>query len=147
MKPSSHPPDPDLRRLLRSLPEREAPAALEQRVMAELARRADSRAWWQRSQAAWPMPFRIGFFILSAVAAVVVMAAAGRLAGFLPATPIAAQFESWRSTLAALSHAGSAVFASIPSVWLYGALALMGACYATLAGVGAAAYHAFFRRT
>jgi hypothetical protein len=147
MTPPPEPSDPHLRRLLRSLPEREAPSALEQRVLAELARRAAAPAWWQRSQAAWPMPVRIAFFVLSAAIAVVVMAAAGRLAGFVPSAPLAAQVASWNSTLAALSHAGSAVFAAIPSVWLYSALALVAACYATLAGVGAAAYHAFFRRT
>lgn len=146
MNPPSQP-DPHLRRLLRSLPEREAPAALEQRVMAELARRAAAPAWWQRSHAAWPVPLRIGFFILSAAAAIAVVATAGRLAGLLPAGSIAAQVASWSSALAALDRAGSAVLSSIPSPWLYGSLAVIAACYATLAGVGAAAYQLFFRRT
>jgi hypothetical protein len=49
-----------LTRALRTLPLRSAPAALEGRVLDELARRA-SLPWWQRGFAQWPAAARIAF--------------------------------------------------------------------------------------
>ena len=49
-----------------------------------------------------------------------------------------------RETFAALAGGGGSVFGAIPALWIYGALAAFAACYATLIGVGAAAYRAYF---
>ena len=59
-------------RVLRGLPERKAPAGLEGRVLAELARRA-ALPWWRKSFAHWPAAIRAGFFAGSVLAAALVV--------------------------------------------------------------------------
>src|SRR4051812_41007428 len=67
---------------LREIPARRAPRSLEQRVMAELERRA-SQPWWKQSVVRWPMGPRIAFLLLSGgVAKPAMMAVVWALAGF-----------------------------------------------------------------
>jgi hypothetical protein len=151
MKPLPNSPDPleqAVHRALRQLPERTAPAALEQRVLAEIARRV-ALPWWRKSFAYWPTVAKIVF--LTACVAVVPLA-------WFASNLISAGLDSadWRSTLpnaAAWLHATTTVLQalaipletilhSIPALWLYGALAVFAAVYAALFGLGAAAYKA-----
>src|SRR5476649_1202935 len=54
-----------IHRTLREQPARRAPRSLEQRVLAELERRA-ALPWWRRSFAHWPLPARAGFLVICA---------------------------------------------------------------------------------
>lgn len=136
-----------LQRAVRDLPPRPAPRSLEQRVHAEIARRA-GLPWWRRSFAYWPAPARAGFLGLSlaAVAALVVSGfrigdgLEARLPGAL-ATP-AAWLGYGSTVLRALESCVAVVERNIPPAWLYGGLAAVAAAYLTLCGLGAAVYRA-----
>ena len=130
---------------LRDLPSRRAPRSLESRVLAELERRA-ALPWWHKSHAYWPAPVRAAFFVATATLAALLVAglfSMMRAAG----SPQFADTFAWFTLIRDLSHTavdtGAALWRAIPPVWLYGTLALVAACYATLVGVGAAAYRTF----
>jgi hypothetical protein len=131
---------------LRDLPERRAPQTLEQRVLGEIARRA-TQPWWRQNFAHWPAGARLIFIGVSLAAIAFLMWVAGGLnaaqARELFATPLA-----WIDTVRVVGHAvgdfASATFRSIPPLWLYGGLAIVGTLYVTLFGLGAAAYRAFY---
>jgi hypothetical protein len=141
-----------VQRAVAAIPERRAPRSLEARVLAEIDRRA-ALPWWRRSYGFWPAPMRGVFLVLSAAAAAVL------IAGFMTffqgsgtaeaANEVARRF-AWLSlageTVETLLAAARNAVGSLPSLWVYGALAAVGACYATLACVGAAAYKTFFVR-
>ena len=128
-----------MHRTLRGLPARRAPRTLEQRVLAELERRA-ALPWWRRSYLHWPFAMRAVFFGLSAAAA------AGAVVGSILLLQGADGPAEAASRLPALEFAKaligsvSTIYHAIPPVWLYGGLAAIAAAYATLVGVGAAAY-------
>jgi hypothetical protein len=137
-----------LHQVLRSIPDRKAPAGLQSRVLAELSRRA-ALPWWRKSYAYWPAAIRAAFFILSAAA--VALLVSGLFA--LLHTPTAAQglagveqpFAWLRvaadyvgSTEASVRH----VISLIPPLWLYGAIGTVAVSYASLAAIGAATYRA-----
>ncbi len=132
---------------LRALPDRAAPATLEQRVRAELARRA-AQPWWRRSLADWPRDGR------SLVLLVLVGAAAG-LGAILqsaPASQAISTFVLRFSWLALVQSIGATLLDSlqvvgdvVPRAWLYYAAAALVLSYGVLLGLGAAAYRAFFR--
>jgi hypothetical protein len=135
-----------IHRVLRSIPDRKAPAGLEARVLAELGRRA-SLPWWRRSFAFWPTSVRLMFFVGSAVAAallvsglILVMRSSGshELAG-----GVEARF-SWLILAREVAASGYArvrgLIAAVPAIWLYGAIGTIAMCYATLGAIGAAAY-------
>lgn len=141
-----------IHRSLTSLPDRRAPLTLEARVLAEIDRRA-ALPWWRRSLAHWPAPARGAFIVVSAAAAALLVAmsmALVRNAGAADAAGEVASRFAWlvvvRETFTALAGGGGSVFGAIPALWIYGALAAFAACYATLIGVGAAAYRAYFVR-
>jgi hypothetical protein len=134
--------------VLRSIPDRKAPAGLQARVLAELSRRA-ALPWWRKSFAYWPAAFRAAFFVGSAAA--VALLVSGLFA--LLHTPTAAQglagveepFAWLRlagdyvaSTKASIQH----IISLIPPLWLYGAIGAISLCYASLAAIGAATYRA-----
>ncbi len=127
-------------RALRALPPRRAPSSLEQRVRAEIARRA-ALPWWRRSFADWPLAARGGFFALSALSIYVLLA----LSGAVPApdgalaTPLA-WVEAGAAVARFIGGVGETVLRSLPPLWLYGGLALCAAAYATLMGLGAVAW-------
>lgn len=130
---------------LRDLPPRRAPFSLEGRVQAALAARA-ALPWYRQSYRHWPAAVRTGFFVFSALVAALIVAGLYLLMGGsvaeTAASEVTARFE-WLSVFRTLSDAGESLYRAIPPLWLYGGLALVGACYATLIGVGAAAYRAF----
>jgi hypothetical protein len=130
---------------LRSLPDQPAPRSLEDRVFAALARQA-ALPWWRRSYLQWPLAIRIAFVVVDAAAfaALILVVRSGALAHLL--SPVNQDFQwfgSLRLAGAGLLQAGVDATRSIPSLWLYATLATVAACYATLVGVGAAAYRAF----
>ena len=135
-------------RALRDLPERPAPATLEQRVFAALAER--SRApWWQRGWHAWPLLPRVAMLGAGTAAAIALgwLALAGghTVAGFSPVA-WAQQSAPWLLTIGSvvgtLVDAGAVFLRSVQS-YLLGLVILMGAAYATAIGVGASLYRNF----
>ncbi len=135
-----------IHRTLRELPARRAPRSLEARVLAEVARR-DALPWWRKSYASWPTPVRNAFFVLSAAIAAGIIAALFALTRSSVAAEAAGQVASrfeWialvRSLGVGVAEKAGVVFRAIPPFWLYGTLAVVASCYATLIGVGAAAY-------
>ena len=139
-----------IHRTLRALPARPAPTSLEHRVLAEIARRV-ALPWWRKSFAHWPVPARAGFSVLI-VGAVkfALMAAVWVMAGF-----DVAQFReafatqlTWMESGVAVVRAIADFFAilgrNVPTLWIYGGLALFATLYAALFGLGAAAYKALY---
>lgn len=144
-----------IHRVLRSVPDRRAPAGFEARVLAELGRRA-SLPWWRRSFAHWPKAVRVAFFVGSALAAALVVSGVIVLARSSGAQALAGGVEARFSWLfLSREIAGSAydrvrgLAAAVPSLWLYGAAGTIAVCYATLGAIGAATYRAlsFARQT
>ena len=137
-----------IERTLRDLPPRRAPTTLESRVFAELARRA-AQPWWRRSFTHWPGAARAAFVSMSVCLAGLAFVAGGRaVAGFNSMHA----FHPWsmpgvRQAAMALSGAQWAageLSRAIPSGWIYGGLVVGAALYATLFGLGTAAYRALF---
>jgi len=142
---SPHDPNSAERRIheiLRALPNRGAPRALEARVLAELQRH-ESRPWWRQSYVAWPLSLRGAFLVVTAAVAVALAVGPSRVLNEL------ARRVEWLASLRSLGDCLSGmvqdVLRAIPTPWLWGALAAVAACYAVLAGLGALAYRAFFR--
>lgn len=110
------PPPPDaleawVDRALRELPDQPAPAALNSRVVAELARRA-ALPWWRRSLSSWPFAARltligilIGLGLLTSPVLEVVAVATRQL-------------DLLQVLANALRHAGSALWQQVPAAWL-----------------------------
>ncbi len=127
-------------RWLRDLPSRRAPATLESRVLAELARCA-ALPWWQRSFAHWPHMVRVVFVILCL--------ALGALT-FIRSTALVSSIESAHLLRPAGAFAGAMVQTAaslvhaIPTQWLYGALAMAATLYGLLFALGAAAYRTLY---
>lgn len=139
-----------LHQALRGLPSRRAPSSLEQRVLAAIAER-QARPWWHQSYAYWPTPVRLAFFVLSAALAAVVIGAAATLLPGVGATagqPVEATlgwFAQIRSTGSALADVGRRILPAVSSTWIYAGLALFAGLYATLIGLGAAAYRVLWQ--
>jgi hypothetical protein len=135
---------------LRDLPRRRAPGTLEQRVMAEIERRA-ALPWWKQGFAHWPMPARAGFILAAGgVAKLALMAVVWILAGVnnVPFQEAFATQLAWIDTVGVVGHAltdfVSATIRGIPPLWLYGGLALVASLYTALFGLGAAAYRTLY---
>lgn len=155
MNPSSDPHDKLERlihRTLRELPPRRAPHTLEQRVLAEIERRA-ALPWWRKSFVHWPVAARAAFIVLSAgVVKLALLAGVWVMAGF-----DFAQFRDAFSTqvtwmenglivVRAIQDFFDIIVRNIPPLWLYGGLAIIGATYVALFGLGAAAYRTLYAR-
>ena len=135
-------------RILRSAPERTAPASLEQRVMAEIARRA-ALPWWRKSFAHWPGLVRALFLALGGLAAAAVVYAAYLAAHSAGASQISQGISgayAWilvgRDVAAAASMRLKTFASSLPPYLLYGGAATIAICYATVGALGAAAFRA-----
>jgi hypothetical protein len=57
-----------------------------------------------------------------------------------------ASFDQAQSLWTFAWQTGASVLHSIPPLWLYGGLALLAFCYATVVGVGATAYRVFIQK-
>lgn len=124
-------------------PARHAPASLEAKVMAEIARRA-AAPWWRSSFAHWPVAARVLFLVASVGFVKLGLDATALIIDPLdPAARSAALFAevSWIHTLFVTI---GAALRGLPSLWVYGALAVLAALYLTLFGVSAAAYRTLY---
>jgi hypothetical protein len=135
-----------IHRVLRSVPDRRAPASLEGRVVMELSRRA-ALPWWRQSFAHWPLAVRVAFFVGSAVAAAIVvtgLVSTGLASGANELAGSVTRRLEWlvivRELAASLDHKVRLVAGAIPTLWLYGVAGTMAAFYGALAAVSAAAY-------
>lgn len=140
----------DLERLvhsaLRSLPDRRAPASLEARVRAELARQA-AIPWWHKSWSYWPQSVRALFLVFGgALAGLFVLGGLYAHAGFdsnLVSNALGPMLP-YIDRLRAIARAGAdlvgVIGRAIPTWWIYGAIAFVMGLYAMLAGLGVAAY-------
>ena len=137
---------------LRDLPPRRAPRSLEERVLAEVQRRA-ALPWWRRSFTHWPVLAKASFVLFcAAVVRLLLTAGVWAKAGFDPmqfrtvfAAPLA-WFDNVITVITAASGFCDIMIRSIPSLWIYGGLVVFAAMYATLFGLGAAAYKALQAR-
>ena len=132
-------------RALRELPLRRAPRSLEQRVLAEIERRA-TLPWWRRSFSHWPTLARVGFVALCAGLVRVVLASSGSVsAEFAPSefTNAVAQQFSWMESglviVRALASFCEIMSRNIHALWLYAGLVFFASAYAAIFGLGAAA--------
>lgn len=146
-KPSPQDLEKLIHRTLRSLPDRAAPRSLEHRVLAAIAAR-QALPWWRQSFAHWPLAARSAFLVVSAVLAAAVLAGYFRATGEVQATslldgPLAA-WARLEAFVDIVGELGGVVWRSIPSLWIYGALAFAATMYAAFFGLGAAAYRTFF---
>jgi hypothetical protein len=137
-----------IHRVLRSLPDRKAPAGLEARVLAEIGRRA-SLPWWRKSFAYWPSAVRAGFFVCSGLAAAALVTGLFVLSQSPGAHEVASGISSARAWIvigrdlyAAAGAKASSLLAHVPALWLYGGAATIALCYAAVAAAGAATYRA-----
>jgi hypothetical protein len=131
---------------LRRQPTLKAPASLQARVLAELARRA-ALPWWHRSFRQWPMMMQIAF-VLTALGAVrltlsvTAWSDAGRAATQI-AAPVRGQLSLvetlgslWVSFGSLVGNLGRTLLHHVPSVWLVVAAFVAVSMYAMLAGIG-----------
>ena len=136
-----------INRTLRTLPDRRAPRSLESRVLAAIAAQ-QHLPWWRQSFVHWPLAARAAFLVFTAVLAAAFVAMCLRFAGGAqPAALLAEPLEQLaliRAVAGGIGDFFGTVLRSIPSGWLYGAIAFVGVMYATLLGLGAAVYRAFF---
>ncbi len=136
-----------LGRAVRDLPLRRAPAELEARVLGELGRRA--APWWSRSLAHWPLPARCGLLALCCALVALTLwehrwVAAGVQQLIDAGTASFAWLNPLLSAIAFTAATTSVVERAIPMNWLYLALTLGATLYATLFGLGAAAYRTLY---
>ena len=136
-----------VRSALRDLPPRRAPASLETRVLAELQRRAALK-WWQRSYGDWPVAARL-VFILACIATGSLLVRAcswffGGVGSSAAWSGVAAEITPAAASVKATANALSFIAHSIPSIWIYGTVAVVAFLYVTLFGIGAAAYRTLY---
>jgi hypothetical protein len=136
---------------LRALPPRRAPRTLEARVLAALEHRA-LVPWYHQSWSHWPAAVRATFLALATGVTGAILAGFYVMFNGVDSSAVAAQASERFSLFTRLYHAAAWVvdlagnqFSSIPSLWLYGGLALIAALYATFFGLSAAAYRALYR--
>lgn len=128
---------------LRDQPPRRAPVDLESKVLAEIARRA-AAPWWRGSFSGWPVAARLLFIVCSAGFITLVLKASAMIIDPInPGARSAALFAdvAW---IPSLFMTIGTVFRDLPSLWVYGGVAILGALYLTLFGVSAAAYRTLY---
>ena len=150
MKPSPDNLEKLIHQTLRSLPDRRAPHTLEARVMAAIEARA-ALPWWRQSFAQWPVVARCGFLLVSGgLVKVALLAAVWVMTGFDNSQYVSAfaeqfvWFEHTRAAVESVGHFLVLIYRNIPSLWLYGSLAVLASLYAALFGLGAAAYRTLY---
>lgn len=138
--------------VLRDQPLRRAPAALEARVLSEIAARA-RLPWWRRGVATWPAAVRIPVIVACAVCVPLVWVLSLWLAGRAVAVtthpsvaePIASLLDIGR-TVASLGAATAHIIQSIPREWLLGGIIATATVYAILFALLAVGYSLLYPR-
>lgn len=138
-------------RELRALPLRRAPQTLEARVLAAIERQA-TIPWYHRSWSYWPTPVRTGFIGIGALVAAFAVVAFYQLSQGAALVSVDQRIGAGFDWIGRLIAAGKWTVnlvqqqvANIPTLWLYGGLAFIGAMYATFIGLGTAAYRYLYR--
>lgn len=136
--------------VLKRQPLRTAPASLQQRVLAEIERRATA-PWWQRNFLHWPAPARVLFLLV--LLGVVKLALSGLMLAIArihsaPVVTTLARPFSWAETFADLlsktvSLAGL-LLQAVPSHWLYIGIGIALTLYFALLALGTTAYRALY---
>jgi hypothetical protein len=130
-------------RVLRSLPDRRAPAGLEARVLAEIARRA-SLPWWRQSFSHWPSSVRTVFFVGSAAAAALIVSAIFAFGNNAGVAGVASEPFAWLrafpNALSSTRHTLGEVAAAVPALWIYVGAAVIASLYGILGAIGATTY-------
>jgi len=127
---------------LRSLPDRRAPASLEARVLAAVAAQA-AIPWWHKSWRHWPRPVRVLFVLGCGMVAALMIGGGAYVQLDLEPGRIGAAADIADRLIAVgsgVTNLVSLVIRNIPATWLYGSIAVIGAMYAMLFGLGATAY-------
>jgi hypothetical protein len=143
MKPTPEQLERFIDKALRDQPLQRAPSDLQSKVMAAIAHGAVT-PWWHNSFAHWPMAARVLFLVASAVFVKLGLEASALVIGPIdPAARSSALFAqlAW---IHALFVAIGALVRSLPSWWIYGGVAVLGALYLMLFGVSAAAYRTLY---
>lgn len=143
MKPTPEQLEHFIDKALRDQPLQRAPSDLESKVMVAIAHGAVT-PWWHNSFAHWPMAARVLFLVASAVFVKLGLEASALVIGPIdPAARSSALFAqlAW---VHALFVAIGALVRSLPSWWIYGGVAVLGALYLMLFGVSAAAYRTLY---
>jgi hypothetical protein len=138
-------------RELRALPLRRAPRTLEARVLAALEHQA-AIAWYHKSWSYWPAAVRAVFLALATGVTGAIVTGFYLMYNGVDTSAVAAQAGERLSFFTRIYHLATWIadfgmnqFNNIPSLWLYGGLALVAALYATFFGLGAAAYRVLYR--
>lgn len=136
---------------LRSLPPRRAPRSLESRVLAALEQRA-MIPWYHKSWTYWPAAVRVAFLAGATAVTGGLVTAFYLMFNGVDAAAVAAQAGERLSLFTKIYHLaawiadfGGQVLGRVPSLWLYGSIALVAALYATFFGLGAFAYRTLYR--
>lgn len=136
---------------LRSLPLRRAPRTLEARVLAAIEHQA-AVAWYHKSWSYWPAAIRAAFLAVATAVAGGFMGAFYLMSKGVDTGALVESAGAKLGLFTKLYHAAvwtvdfaANAFGSIPSLWLYGGVALVAALYATFFGLGAAAYRTLYR--
>lgn len=128
---------------LRDQPLQRAPAGLQDNVMAAIARRAMA-PWWRSSFAHWPVAARLVFLVASIGFIKLGLEASALLIEPLDPSARGAALFAEVSWIHALFVTTGAALRSLPSLWIYGGIAVLAALYLMLFGVSAAAYRTLY---
>ena len=138
-------------RELRSLPLRRAPRTLESRVLAAIEQRA-MIPWYHKSWSHWPAAIRSAFLAVSTGVTGALVTAFYVWVSGVDTSAVAAQASERLGFFTKAYHAAewvagfaSQIFATIPTFWVYGGVAVIAALYATFFGLGAAVYRTLYR--
>jgi hypothetical protein len=132
--------------ILEKVPPRRAPPTLEQRVLAELQRRA-ALPWWRQRFIHWPVIAKGGFLGVCAALAALVSAAGYWSVAMLTDLRSGLSFDWAREPMAIGSSAANlavSLLHAVPSRWCYLALGAGATLYAIFFGLGAAAYRSLY---
>ncbi len=137
-----------VRRAMKDLPLRRAPATLENRVLGELARRA-ALPWWRSSFGHWPALARAVFVVICAgLIRLAFLEGAVAVAGIHSLRESGLLPLSWARDVAVLASAAGNLLALLartaPPTWAYEGIAVCAVLYAVLFGLGAAVYRTLF---
>lgn len=127
---------------LRQQPALRAPASLQSRVLAELARRA-ALPWWRCSFSHWPLAAK-GIFV-AACGALIKLAFSGTGWVLGAASAPAASVRSTAEVASSLGNVTRLIFESIPSYWIYLGAGFAAVLYLALFGLGATAYRTLYK--
>jgi hypothetical protein len=131
---------------LGKLPPLQAPSTLESRVLRELARR-EARPWWRQGFGRWPLgarvlfvPLSAGFIKLAFLSTGVFGSAVNSAQHMTALSTVQSRWQALSAAAQSLYSLGTLAMHQVPQVWIYGIIGLGLFLYASLFGIGAAAF-------